>query len=68
MSLDWTRSLADQPVTIFPVLYAPIHGQAPPQRAELRRIQWQLLRECYEVNFRGVPLIFWATRPRRGCR
>ena len=66
MSLDWTRSLADQPVTIFPVLYAPIHGQEPPRRAELRRIQWQLLRECYEVNFRGVPLIFWGDQTEAG--
>jgi len=64
--LEWVRALRDQPVTVFPVLYAPIHGQFPPDGMKLRRIHWQLIREAYEFNFPGVARIFWGDQTEAG--
>lgn len=58
-ALDWVESLADEPLTIFPVLYAPIDGAAPPDRAALTRLHWRLLQRCYDINFREVPRMLW---------
>ncbi|MEI6500337.1 MAG: hypothetical protein WCP21_04835 [Armatimonadota bacterium] len=54
----WVRGLRGQPVTVFPVLYAPLDGQTAPHPAQLSRAHWQLMRECYEFNFRWVPRIY----------
>lgn len=59
LTLDWVRSLRHQPVTIFPVLYAPIDGSPPVTRADLTRLHWQLIAECYALNFRWVPRMYW---------
>lgn len=58
-TLEWVRSMREEPLTIFPVLYAPVRGEAPVRPEGLTRLQWQLIRECYELNFRGVPVMYW---------
>lgn len=56
-TLAWVRSLREQPLTVFPVLHAPIDG-APPPISQLTRLHWQLIRECYELNFKWVPRMY----------
>jgi radical SAM superfamily enzyme YgiQ (UPF0313 family) len=63
---QWVRGLRGEPVTIFPVLYAPLGGEAPPDPAKLTRAHWQLMRECYEFNFRWVPRIYWQSQAGAG--
>jgi len=65
LTLDWVRSLTDAPVTIFPVLYAPLDS-APPGPADLTRLQWRLVRECYEFNFKWVPRLYWDSQTGAG--
>lgn len=52
---DWVRDMRRERVTIFPVVYAPIDGGAPP---ELTKAHWRLIRECYDLNFRWTPLMY----------
>ena len=59
---QWVRGLQGQAVTIFPVLYAPIGGESPPDPSHLTRAHWQLMRDCYEFNFRWVPRIYWDSQ------
>ncbi len=58
-TLEWVRALRDEPVTAFPVLYAPVAGGPSAAGPELSRLHWQLIRECYELNFSGVARMFW---------
>lgn len=59
---QWVQALRGAPVTVFPVLYAPIGGQSPPEPSRLSRAHWQLMSECYEFNFRGVPRVYWDSQ------
>jgi radical SAM superfamily enzyme YgiQ (UPF0313 family) len=57
-TLRWVRSMSDLPVTIFPVVYAPLR---PEDRAPtLTRLHWRLVQECYRLNFHWVPKMVWA--------
>ncbi len=58
-TLRWVEGMADEPLTIFPVLYAPIDGSDPPTGADLTRDHWRLIQRCYDVNFREIPRMFW---------
>jgi len=58
-TLDWVEGLADEPLTIFPMLYAPIDGSPVPTRADLTSMHWRLIKRCYDVNFREVPRMFF---------
>jgi radical SAM superfamily enzyme YgiQ (UPF0313 family) len=62
LTRQWVRALQGEAVTVFPVLYAPIGGQSPPEPSRLSRAHWQLMSECYEFNFRGVPRIYWDSQ------
>lgn len=62
LTRQWVRGLQGLAVTIFPVLYAPIGGQTPPDPTQLSRAHWQLMQECYEFNFRWVPRIYWDSQ------
>lgn len=55
---QWVQGLRGKPVTIFPVLYAPIGGETAPNPTQLSRAHWQLMSECYEFNFRWVPRMY----------
>ncbi|MGD9496282.1 MAG: radical SAM protein [Armatimonadota bacterium] len=57
-ALEWVASVAPLPLTVFPVVYAPIDGSAPPGRERLTPLHWRLIRACYEINFREVPRMF----------
>lgn len=63
---QWLRQLADWPLTVFPVLYAPLAGGAAGEAPALTAAHWQLLREAYEMNFRGVPRMFWGNQKAAG--
>jgi hypothetical protein len=62
-TLEWVRSLRGEPLTVFPVMYAPVAGEPPP---ELTRAHWQLMREAYEFNFRWVPRLYWDQQQQAG--
>lgn len=57
-TLAWVEALAHLPLTVFPVLYAPIDGSPTPGRAELTKLHWRLIERCYAINFREVPRMF----------
>lgn len=54
-TLDWVRRFRGEAITIFPVIYAPLDGTAPPV---LTRLHWDLVRECYRFNFKWTPRIY----------
>jgi radical SAM superfamily enzyme YgiQ (UPF0313 family) len=54
---QWVRELGGETVTVFPVLYAPIHDREE-QARPLRKCHWRLWQECYERNFRWVPVMY----------
>ena len=57
-TLDWVESLSDQRLAVFPLLYAPLDGQSPPDPRGLRPLHWELIQACYRLNFRNVPWIY----------
>lgn len=61
-TLEWVRALRDDCVTIFPVFFAPVDGETPPSITSLTRLHWQLVRECYRLNFRWMPRIYWGNQ------
>lgn len=63
----WVDDLGDLPVTVFPVLYAPVDGSEAPDPRGLRRPQWRLIRDCYERNFRRVPRLYWDDQTGAGA-
>lgn len=65
-TLNWVRSLQDLRLTVFPVLYAPVDGSPPPTPQSLSKLHWQLLRECYALNFRHMPALYWDNQTRGG--
>ncbi len=65
-SVDWVEALAHEPLTVFPVLYAPIDGAATPGRRDLTPAHWELIDRCYDVNFREVPRMVWDNQRAAG--
>jgi len=65
-TLEWVRSLRNERLTIFPVVFAPVRGDEPPARSDLTKLHWQLIRECYELNFRWMPLMYWGNQAAAG--
>lgn len=57
-ALTWVESLSALPLTIFPILYAPIDAVPPPGRENLSKLHWRLIARCYDINFREVPRMF----------
>jgi radical SAM superfamily enzyme YgiQ (UPF0313 family) len=57
-TLAWVKSLGDQRLAIFPVLYAPVDGSPPLDPRQLRPLHWELMRACYRLNFRWVPWLY----------
>jgi radical SAM superfamily enzyme YgiQ (UPF0313 family) len=57
-TLSWVKSLSDQRLAVFPVLYAPVDGSPPLDRRSLRPLHWELIRACYRLNFRWIPWFF----------
>lgn len=57
-ALRWVESLSTLPLTIFPIIYAPIDAAPPPGRENLSKLHWQLIARCYDINFREVPRMF----------
>ncbi len=65
-TLAWVESISDLPITVFPVLYAPINATAPPDPRALRRVHWQLIKACYRLNFRWIPRMYWDNQSAAG--
>ncbi|MCE5328667.1 MAG: B12-binding domain-containing radical SAM protein [Planctomycetaceae bacterium] len=56
------RELSTGPCVIFPVFYVPaMSGDPAPEftTADMRADHLALFSECYELNFKRVPLLFW---------
>lgn len=58
-TLEWVRSLADEAVTVFPMLHAPIDGSAPVTARDLSKAHWNLVRASYDLNFKWIPRMYW---------
>jgi radical SAM superfamily enzyme YgiQ (UPF0313 family) len=65
-TLTWVQSLSDLPITIFPVLHAPINHAAPPDPRSLRPLYWKLIKACYRLNFRWIPRMYWDNQSAAG--
>lgn len=65
-SIEWVRSLKDERISVFPMLYAPVDGTPPPTRKEMTRAHWELIRLCYDLNFRWVPKMYWDNQTGAG--
>lgn len=63
LTLDWVRGLRDRPLTIYPVIYAPLPGDPAPC---LTPAHWQVMREAYELNFRHMPALVWGDQTAAG--
>lgn len=62
-TLDWVRALRGRPLTIYPVLYAPLPGDPAPR---LTPEHWQVMREAYEFNFQHMPALIWGDQSAAG--
>jgi radical SAM superfamily enzyme YgiQ (UPF0313 family) len=56
-TLQWVRALRGRRVMVFPVIYAPLDDPRH-NRPRLTKLQWQVMREAYELNFRWVPVVY----------
>jgi radical SAM superfamily enzyme YgiQ (UPF0313 family) len=66
LTLEWVRNMRDERITIFPVLYAPIDGGPGVKRGDLRRAHWEMIKECYRLNFRWIPKMYWDNQTAAG--
>jgi radical SAM superfamily enzyme YgiQ (UPF0313 family) len=57
-ALQWVDAFREKPVTIFPLLYAPVDGSSPAGRHDLTHRHWQLFEVCYRLNFRWIPRMY----------
>ncbi len=55
-----------EPLTIFPVLYAPVDGTAPVTVETLSPAHWALFRAAYARNFRWIPRMYWDNQTGAG--
>lgn len=62
----WVEAVSDLPVTVFPVLYAPVDGSTPPTARELTETHWRLLQAAYRLNFRWIPRMYWDNQRAAG--
>ncbi|HRU05511.1 MAG TPA: hypothetical protein P5137_07020 [Candidatus Brocadiia bacterium] len=58
-TLAWVRGLRNERVTIFPMFCAPLDDRPPFTTRDMTRLHWRLFQECYELNFRWMPRLFW---------
>ncbi len=56
---EWVRSLANERLSVFPMLHAPIDGHSPLGLRDLNVAHWRLIRECYAFNFKWIPRMYW---------
>ena len=58
-TLRWVNGLAGKRMMIFPLFFEPVAaGQRPFGVRDMTRGHWQLLRRCYELNFRWGPRMY----------
>jgi radical SAM superfamily enzyme YgiQ (UPF0313 family) len=67
-TLAWVRSLSNLRISVFPMLHAPIDGAAPPDPRALKPLHWELVRTCYDLNFRWIPRMYWDNQTAAGER
>ncbi len=65
-TIAWVEGLRDLPVTVFPVLYAPVDGSRPPTARDLTEAHWRLLQAAYRLNFRWIPRMYWDNQKAAG--
>ncbi len=65
-TITWVQSIANENVTIFPVIYAPVDGQAPPDPRSLSKRHWDLVAKCYDLNFSRIPGMYWDNQTGAG--
>ncbi len=54
----WVDGLRGEPLSIYPLLHAPIDGREPVTASRLRIWHWALIRACYEFNFTWMPRLY----------
>lgn len=67
LTLNWVQSLRQTRVTVFPMFVAPLNAK---QRAftvaDMTPTHWQLFRECYRLNFKWLPRMYWDDQTAAG--
>lgn len=66
-TLAWVLQFRDERLAVFPVFHAPLDGGTKPFGLnDMSAVHWRLLRECYKLNFRWVPRLFWDNQSAGG--
>jgi radical SAM superfamily enzyme YgiQ (UPF0313 family) len=66
-TLRWVRRLSGERLAVFPLFNAPLSaGAAPFGLKDMSPAHWRLFRECYDLNFRWVPRLFWDNQSAAG--
>ncbi|MDP6379898.1 MAG: radical SAM protein [Phycisphaerae bacterium] len=58
-TLQLVRYLATRRAVIFPIFHEPLSGPGRFAIQNMRADHLELFRECYEINFKWVPRLFW---------
>ncbi len=65
-TLDWVKSMRDERITIFPMLYAPVNGERAMRARDLTALHWQIIRQSYKLNFKWIPRMYWDNQTGAG--
>ncbi len=67
-TLRWVGRLKGMRVTVFPMFLA---ATEPEQKSftspDMKKIHWQIFRECYRLNFKGFPRLVWENQRTAGA-
>ncbi|MDK1030959.1 MAG: radical SAM protein [Planctomycetia bacterium] len=58
-TLKFVRYLAARRAVVFPIFYEPLTSDARFTLQQMRPDHLKLFTECYEINFKCVPRLFW---------
>lgn len=66
---QWVRQLKREPVMIFPLFFAPVDGESRAFAVgDMSTAHWQLFQECYRLNFKWLPRLYWDNQSGAGVK
>jgi radical SAM superfamily enzyme YgiQ (UPF0313 family) len=57
-TIEWVNQFGRTKLAVFPLIYAPVNGDRPPDPRKLTAQHWRLIRDCYRLNFRWIPRLY----------
>jgi len=65
-TIGWVENLAEQRLSVFPMIHAPVDGQPALNPRTLTKAHWRLVKRCYAFNFRWIPRMYWDNQRAAG--